>query len=561
MSTTPSTLTVESGPTMAMPLRVLLVDDIPENLALLEEVLADQGYETLSANGGSEALQLLYANQIHLIVADAMMPSIDGFQLCKEVKQSPQFASVPFIIYTGNYVDAEDQTFASSLGVDAYVMKYDGLAALVQSVNTLAQRVYGAHSRPDEQNTGLSELPLAVDEHVFLERHHAIIVKKLEEKMHELEMYAETLSRKNREIQASEARYRNLFEHASIGIFVLDRCDGRILDVNAEGLSLLGYSRTEAVSIEPLSFVIESDTANTILQSGGFFSKETTFKRKDGISVDVEIGAGPFAEQNNSKILLYALDITEEKRMRQHLQQSEKMAFMGRLAASIAHDIRNPLAAITLNLQYLSKRLPDDFKDRASVNFALEGAQRIGKVIENTLSLARITPPKVQPEQLNDVVMAAVRFLMTACSQKNLVLETNLANDLPLVSVEAKQIEQVFLNLIQNSIDVAPESSTITVSTCLVEDMPIRSTNARKSVAVIVLDRGPGISPEAAKHLFEPFHTTKSGGTGLGLALSKQIIDKHHGEIRVEPAVGGGTIARLLFPVDNILGDESNVKG
>jgi PAS domain S-box-containing protein len=561
MSTTVSEISMEPTPALVQPLCVLLVDDIPENLALLEEVLQDQGYETVSANGGNEALQLLREKQIHLIVADAMMPSIDGFQLCKEVKQSKQFSLLPFIIYTGNYVDTEDQTFASSLGVDAYVMKYDGLATLVQSVNTLAQRVYGAQSNDTGKTIVPVETPLPVDEHIFLERHHAIIVKKLEEKMHELEMYAQTLSRKNSEIQASEARYRNLFEHASVGIFVLERSSGRILDINAEGLSLLGFTRTEATAIEPLSFVIESDTAQTILQSGGFFSKETTFRRKDGVSVDVEIGAGPFTEQNNSKILLYALDITEQKRMRQHLIQTEKMAFMGRLAASIAHDIRNPLAAITLNLQYIAKRLPEDFKERSSLNFALEGAQRISKVIENTLSLARITPPKVQPEQINDVIKAAVGFVATACSQKNLMLETNLADDLPLVAIEAKQIEQVLLNLIQNSIDVAPEKSTITVSTCMVEDMPTRASQARKAVAVIILDRGPGISPDAAKHLFEPFRTTKTGGTGLGLALSKQIIDKHNGEIRIEPAVGGGTIARLLFPLNTFSGEEANVKG
>jgi PAS domain S-box-containing protein len=553
MSTNPNTLSVESSPAFSMPLRVLLVDDIPENLVLLEEVLNDQGYETILANGGSEALRLLNEHEVHLIIADAMMPSIDGFQLCKEVKQSPRFASLPFIIYTGNYVDAEDHSFAASIGVDAYVMKYDGLATLVQA--------YGAKSGEDEQPTPSEEAPAVLDEHLFLERHHAIIVKKLEEKMHELEIYAETLSRKNKEIQASEARYRNLFEHASIGIFVLDRPDGKILEVNAEGLSLLGYARSEIMTIEPLSFVTESDTAKTILQSGGFFSKETTFKRKDGVTVDVEIGAGPFAEHQNSKILLYVLDVTEEKKMRQHLQQSEKMAFMGRLVASIAHDIRNPLAAITLNLQFLSKRLPDDFKDRGSLNFALEGAQRIGKVIEDTLNLARITPPKVQPEQINTVVLTAARFLVTACSQKNLMLETDLASGLPLVLIEAKQIEQVLLNVIQNAIDVAPEKSTITVSTCLVDDVPGREAQSKQSVAVVIVDRGPGISPETLKHLFEPFRTTKTGGTGLGLALSKQIIDKHHGEIRIEPAVGGGTIARILFPIQNLSGEVTHVKG
>lgn len=552
MHTVPTTTTEESIEMSSVPIRVLLVDDIPENLLLLEEVLRDQGYETISVTSGVEAIQQLEINTIHAIVADAMMPAMDGFQLCKEVKQSAEFSKIPFIIYTGNYVDKEDQSFARAIGVDAYVMKYDGLTSLVQSVNDLTRQFRGREGVAID-NRSLKELiaPLNIDGHMFLERHHAIIVKKLEEKMVELQMYAETLSRKNREIQASEARYRNLFEHASIGIFVLDRETGKILDVNGEGLALLGYSGDEMLTIVPLSFVQEDEVRQTILKSENFFSMEASFKRKDGALVEVELGAGPFAEQNNSQVLLHVLDITDQKRMREHLLQSEKMAFMGRLAASIAHDIRNPLAAITLNLQYVSKRLPTDFKDKGSIDFALEGAHRIGKVIEDTLNLARATPPKVQPESINGIVNTAKTFLTTACSQKNILLETQLDPTLPSVFVEAKQIQQVILNLIQNAIDVAPEKSTVTVSTCLMEDLHSRDSQQKNKVAVVILDRGPGISSDAMKHLFEPFFTTKRGGTGLGLALSKQIMDKHKGEIRIEPAVGGGTIAHLIFSGNN----------
>jgi PAS domain S-box-containing protein len=548
-----STETLEANTVETVPerLRVLLVDDIPENLSLLEEVLGDAGYETVSVMSGAEALQHLRSDHVHLIVADAMMPAIDGFQLCKEVKQSPKLAHLPFVIYTGNYVDKEDHHFAKSIGVDAYVMKYDGLATLVQSVNTLAERAYG--TRAGEQSESVGEPPIAarlnLDDQIFLERHHAIVVKKLEEKMHELEVYSETLSRKTREIQSSEARYRNLFEHASIGIFALEKQTGRVVDVNAEGLALLRYTREDLLAAESLAFVEEPDARQAILQSGAFFSKETTFRRRDGVLVDVELGAGPFDDGHNPRVILYVLDITEQRKMRQHMVQTEKMAFLGRLAASIAHDIRNPLSAIALNLQYLAKRLPEDFKDRTSLNFAIEGAQRISKVIENTLNLARVLPPKVQPEDVNEIVRTAARFLTTASAQKHVLLETQLAPDLPKVLIEAKQIEQVVLNLVQNAIDVAPEKSTITVSTCIMEDLIAKSPAAKHKVALVVLDRGPGIPTEVQKHLFEPFHTTKEGGTGLGLALSKQIMDKHNAEIRIEPAVGGGTIARLIFPL------------
>ncbi len=548
MSTNATSQTIDAVHILPTPFRVLVVDDMPENLALLTEVFSTQGFTTLGSESGAEALQLLGQNDIHLIVADAMMPSMDGFQLCREVKQNPAYASIPYIIYTGHYVDVEDQLFAKSIGVDAYVMKFDGLSTLMETVNDLCQSRYGtpfSNSDVDKPNTSAAP---TVDAREFLERHHAVIVRKLEEKMQELEMYAETLAQKNREIQFSESRYRNLFERAGIGIFILDKEDGKVLDVNAEGLSLLGYTKEELAAIEPLSFVQDSATAKAILQSGAFLSKETVFKRRDGHTVDVDLGAGPFSEQIDKRIMVYVLDITEQKKMRQQLIQSEKMAFMGRLAASIAHDIRNPLAAITLNLQYLAKRLPADFPDRGALNFAIEGSQRIGKIIENTLNLARITPPVVKPEQINNIVSQALMFLKSSISQRNISVETNLASDLPLIDIEAKQIEQVILNIIQNAIDCSPEKSTIQISTCLIENLNSHSESSH-NVAVVILDRGPGLSPEQMKRLFEPFETTKRGGTGLGLALSKQIMDKHRAEIRIEPAVGGGTIARLIFPV------------
>ncbi|MER3522552.1 MAG: hypothetical protein C4326_00430 [Ignavibacteria bacterium] len=547
MTTATSSASVSSSEQTSSIIRVLAVDDMPENLQLLREVLAGHGFDVLAASSGEEALRLLEQSLIHLIVADAMMPSMDGFQLCREVKRRPSLASIPFIIYTGHYVDVEDQEFAKTIGVDAYVMKYDGLATLLQTIDQLLRQRYGSSSELTAREE--AGVPPEEDELAFLQRHHALIVKKLEEKMHELEVYAETLARKNRELQASESRYRNLFEHASIGIFILDKATGALLDMNAEGLSLLGYSRDEVLALPPLSFVEDKATANSILQSGAFFSKETLFRRRDGGLVEVELAVGPYEEQGDRKLVLYALDITDQKKMRRHLLQSEKMAFMGRLAASIAHDIRNPLAAITLNLQYIAKRLPADFSEKAALDFAIEGAQRISKIVENTLSLARIAPPIVRLEDINPIVEKAIRFLDTQIAQKHITVETDFAPNLPKVNVEAKQIEQVVLNLVQNAIDCTPENGTISVSTCLIEDLKAPAGANSQRVAVVVLDRGPSIPPEQLRHLFEPFHTTKVGGTGLGLALSKQIMDKHRAEIRIEPAVGGGTIARLIFPV------------
>jgi DNA-binding response OmpR family regulator len=158
-------------------LKILLVDDVQENLELLEDVLSESGYTCVQAQNGVDALGLLQKETVHLIVADAMMPKMDGFQLCKEVRAMAGPAKIPFIIYTGNYVDAADQEFARSIGVDRYVVKYAGLGTLVEAVNELAKQRYGRH--PEQPAEGQGQ----IDDQVFLEQHHAIIIKKLEEKI------------------------------------------------------------------------------------------------------------------------------------------------------------------------------------------------------------------------------------------------------------------------------------------------------------------------------------------------------------------------------------------
>ena len=521
----------------SQPLEILLVDDIQENLELLEDVLSENGYRTVIARNGVEALQLLKAENVHMIVADAMMPKMDGFQLCKEVRTLPACATLPFIIYTGNYVDAGDQEFARSIGVDRYVVKYAGLGALVQAINELAHHHYG---RVPEEPEPVQE---QLDDQEFLEKHRAIVIKKLEEKMAELEMYADTLIRKNREIQASEDRYRTLFDHASIAIFVLDRETGKIVDVNRAGIELLGFGREELLGMAHLPFS-GSEFTSTMLDTARFASGETTITRKDGESVQVDLGVGPVTRPQDTRVLLYVRDISEQKKMREQLIQADKLTLMGRLAAGIAHEIRNPLSAIALNLQYLI------FKTQAHTEFcdplkdALEGTRRIEAVIENTLNLARVTPPVLKEEQINELARQVLGFIKISVQQKDIHFATHLADGLPPVYIDAKQMQQVVLNVVQNAIDASPDGATVELTTSHVATV----AGGGGMVELAVRDLGPGISQEQQKHLFEQFYTTKSGGTGLGLSISKQIIEKHKGEIRIDPAEGGGTIVRISLP-------------
>ncbi len=522
-------------------LTILIVDDIQENLDLLEDVLGEYGYRCLMVHNGMEALEKLKSDPVHLIIADAMMPKMDGLQLCKEVKNNPAYVKIPFVIYTANYVDREEEELARSIGVDQYVVKYAGLNSLVEAVNDLCRVRYGIRS----EVVGTQQS--AIDDVAFLERHHAILVRKLEEKMTELEMYAETLSRKNRELQASENRYRSLFEQASIPIFIIDRNSGRVLDANRQGQALLGFSRDELLSLPAFPLVAGDVLRSHLLEPGRTASEETGIKTRSGEVLEVDISSVKFTSQD-TRVMLFVRDISEEKQMRQQLLQAEKMMLMGCLAAGIAHDIRNPLAAVSINLQYLKQKNGTSAPEAEAIESSLEGTKRIEQIIENTLSFARLTPPALAPEDVNALVDRALWFTKIPAQQKNVRTRLQLSDSLPAVMVDGNQIQQVLMNLLQNAIEASPQDGEINIRT-EAQSEDNNGTPKRRRVIVRVEDRGVGIPAEQLENLFKPFRTTKGGGTGLGLALSHHIIERHGGEILVDSNIGEGTKVSLLFPI------------
>jgi len=536
------TIDTDSTPTDRLPntLTILVVDDVEENLELLQDLFTESGYNTISAHSGVEAFEIFNRETVHLIIADAMMPRMDGFQLCKKVKENPKHAKTPFIIYTGNYVDEEDQELARNVGVDRYVMKYAGLATLIEAVREVTLQSYGI------QVDQTSETSTAIDDQSFLEKHHTLVTKKLEEKMKELEMYASTLARKNRELQVSELRYRGLFENASVAIFVLDGKTESIVDVNNQGMALLGYTKDELLQLSVLPFVEEHSLGNSLVKKGEVVAREALMRTKDGELIEVDVNEGPLSQPNDPRVMLFVRDITEQKKIRNSMMQMEKMSLMGRLAAGIAHEIRNPLAGVTLNLQYLQRKVDSASPDYESIVAALEGADRIQHVIEDTLGLARVTPPSLQQHSINAIIARSLHFVSLPIQQKGMALSTSFDENAPDVVVDQKQIQQVMLNILQNAIDASPENGTIAVTTRTVELSG--SGKPGTGVEIIVQDSGSGIPPEMKAVLFEPFRTTKSGGTGLGLALSKYIIGRHRGDIGLESSPNGGTIVRIILP-------------
>ena len=230
----------------------------------------------------------------------------------------------------------------------------------------------------------------------------------------------------------------------------------------------------------------------------------------------------------------------------QQLNQADKLASVGRLAAGVAHEINNPLTGVLSYATLLQKRFDGDPETAADLDVIVHETIRCRGIIRELLDFARPTPPTRKPTDLNEVARRAISVVMSQLALNQVQLALDLSPDLPPTPADGNQIQQVLVNLLLNAADaIGPAGGTIRVSSGLPGD----GTFAELSIA----DNGPGISPENLPHVFEPFFTTKgSHGTGLGLAVSWGILEHHGGRLEVESPAGEGTRFTLRLPLEEV---------
>jgi two-component system, NtrC family, sensor kinase len=250
---------------------------------------------------------------------------------------------------------------------------------------------------------------------------------------------------------------------------------------------------------------------------------------------------------------------SELKRAHDHVLQVEKMASVGKMAAVVAHEINNPLAGILTYAKLLRKWIDrgemkgEKLKEAAECLDLISGeSRRCGDIVRNMLTFSRTAPMNLETTDINIVVDRSMRLVHHQLEMSGIELQVYLDDDLPKLHCDPGQIEQVFLALIMNAIDAMPHGGNLWLQT--------RMNRAHDGVEIEVRDDGTGISPDILPHLFEPFQTTKERGhgVGLGLAVSRNIIDRHHGRIEVQSELGKGTTFTVTLPVDSRILAASN---
>jgi two-component system sensor histidine kinase PilS (NtrC family) len=354
-------------------------------------------------------------------------------------------------------------------------------------------------------------------------------------------------------LQINIINYEELFQ---LNTMIVSNIETGLLTTNALGNirvfnpyaeSLTGISQEEAYD-KPIS-VIFPDLLHQFDSSTNTYRGEFEYTSQDGLHMFFGYSAVPFedAQRGTSSVIFNFRDITAIRRMEEALKRADRLAVLGELSARMAHEIRNPLAAMSGSVQMLAEQGTIGGNDGRLLSIVLRESERLNKLITDFLAYARPSLPHRAPVDLR-LLVEDTRLLLLADTRFCAIEIRNQISSHIMIQADAHQISQVLMNLLANSADAMPDGGRIEIDAHVPK--PELSNSRKTPVAVIsVTDSGCGIAPDAAVHLFEPFWTTKTTGTGLGLAIIYRIIEGHGGTISIDSPPSGGCCVTITLPV------------
>ena len=363
---------------------------------------------------------------------------------------------------------------------------------------------------------------------------------------------AEIAERKKIEsaLHESEENFRALADSAAAGIVILIE-NGKHVYANNHFCEITGYTLPEVINIAAAD-ILSPDEREKVL---GILHKrlsgqpdvpsqyETTFVRKDGNFISVEITSVRTVWKGMPASLVVVNDITQRKKMEEHLQLTDRLASIGEMSSGIAHEASNPLTNIIgIAELLLESGVPDEIKK--DIEIISSEAQRTARIIKDLLTFTRKHPQERKLTEINDVIRKVLEMRVSAQRLNNITVNTCFAAVLPEVMADYFQLQQVFLNIIINAEYFMYEAHKKGILTIVTEQ---QGDIIRASFS----DNGPGISQENLKHIFEPFFTTKevTKGTGLGLSICYSIITAHNGRVYAESEPGKGATFIIELPI------------
>ncbi|WP_266367465.1 hybrid sensor histidine kinase/response regulator [Tellurirhabdus rosea] len=476
------------------PIRVLLVEDDEDDYVLTKTLVSTRDNANIKLDWVTEfddALQHACQRDYDVFLVDYRLGERTGIELIQEAFKTG--CQAPMILLTGQD-DIEVDYSALKLGAADYLVK----------------------GRIDAQLLGRS-IRYAVRQ--------AEITAELAEK---------------------ENKYRSLFERSIDAIFVTDR-NMVIREANPSLEKLTGYSQDELCGKMPLVLFDKPEQYEVLHQrlaeNGQIKDYEVVLMSRDGRKFDCLLSVVAVAQKGGDLNWFQGIvrDITEQKKAQRDLLVAEKLSMTGKIARSIAHEVRNPLTNVNMALEQLREDVPtDDPVAGLYMDIIRRNAERIGQLITEMLNSSKPRELDLRANSFNEAVRETLHLIDDRLRLKGMTLVTEFMPDPCLIPLDKEQFKTALINILVNAVEAMDEEKgVLTVKTLEAGD---------DNVMVCVEDNGSGLTEEVRQRLFDPFFTRKQGGMGLGLTTTQNIINGHRGSIEVESQQGVGTTFRLIFP-------------
>lgn len=534
-------------------MNILIADDNPTNLKLLRAHLETAGHTVLEARDGVESLDILNRERVDAVISDILMPRMDGYRLCYEMRRQERFKHLPFIIYTSTYTSPGDERLALDVGADKYLKKPASAAALAAALHEVES------SRAERHHASKVTMP----EVEMMKEYSQRLVDKLEEKAIELAATVEQLQASEGQLRESEARFRELAENIEEVLWITDPAKEQIVYVSPAYERIFGRT-CESLYAGPLTWLEalhpedrdRVHAAALTKQTRGDYDETYRILKPDGSVRWIRDRAFPLRNATGGvyRVVGTAIDITDARKLEEQLRHSQKMDAIGRLSGGVAHDFNNILCVILGHASILQTEDLSVAERADSLQQIAQAGERAATLTRQLLACSRHNVMQRRPLDLNDVTANMIKMLQRLIGE-DIVLQTVYASGGAQVHADPGMMEQVLLNLAVNARDAMPDGGEISILTERVRldeagsgQRPNQQTG--EFIRLSVRDTGCGIPKEVLPRVFEPFFTTKEAGegTGLGLATVFGIVEQHHGWIETESEVGRGTTFHIFLP-------------
>jgi PAS domain S-box-containing protein len=522
-------------------MKILVVEDTEDARILLSDQLSANGYEVISAVNGEEALKALQHSLPDLIISDILMPVMDGFELCKNIKKQPHLMTIPFVFYTATYTEPSDQDFALSLGADRFIIKPEDPEKLLSLIKDMLSTHLVTHHA---STYGIED---------FETSHSDVLSRKLNKKMRDIEYQKKQLQVITDAMPAliAELNEHSIFQYVNKAYerwFHLPRNE------------IIGQNINNILEGEAYK-LIKSDIEKAL--KGHEISSEGYLPDLDGNNHYIHTRFIPHRNEDNQKYSCFVFinDLTDRKAAEEENQQlltqlhhSQKMNAIDKLTGGIAHDFNNQLGIIIGYLDMLKHTLESNKKLSHWIDTAAHASLRCAELTRQLLSFSRNQTETKKPVNINDSIVAMESIISRSVTPK-IKVEYKLDTDLWPSILNDGELQDTILNIVINARDAMPKGGELELTTRNVQldkkdTSPLTDLDPGEYAELIISDTGEGMSKQTQERLFEPFYTTKAldKGTGLGMAMVYGFTKRYGGHIKIQSKLNVGTTIHIYLP-------------